>query len=60
MKAKMRKGLALFHAAKVVLFGIATSDLRTSSPFIAVGGWREKEIFFQDKDNLHVASRSRK
>lgn len=43
--------------AKLVLFGIATTDLGTGSPFVSVGGWREKEIFFQGKDNLHIAIR---
>lgn len=43
--------------AKLVLFGIATTDLGTGSPFVSVGSWREKEIFFQGKDNLHIASR---
>lgn len=35
--------------AKLVLFGIATSDLGTSSPFISFGGWRERKNFFQEK-----------
>lgn len=51
------KNLHFSTVAKLVLFGIATNDLGTGLPFISVGGWREKEIFFQGKDNLHIASR---
>lgn len=43
--------------SKLVLFGIATTALGTGLPFVSVGGWSEKEIFFQGKDNLHIASR---
>lgn len=42
--------------AKLVLFGIATTDLGTG-PLFLWGAGGGKEIFFQGKDNLHIASR---
>lgn len=54
------KALRFSRLAKLVQFGAATADLGTGWPFISAGGWREREILFQEKYNLHVASRTRK
>lgn len=54
------KALRFSRLAKLVQFGAATADLGTGWPFISAGGWREREILFQEKDNLRVASRTRK